>query len=119
MSFAICTLLLTCTFCSLLNAQEPPENRSVNSLLDSTKIKVGGAELIMIKLLLEYDKKCYDDSTKFEGAVYKLTDGTKFIGSRPKPYEYMTNYVKDTTYYYHRQPDFADFVRWAAKKYGL
>lgn len=120
MSFAICTLLLTCTFCLAqieFNTSPPPKVWMTVSG-DSTRVMCGGAELITIKLLIEYETDCYNDSTKTTYDFYKWGNDTIMQTPSIDPGHTM-GYIGRKTIYEHKQPTFKDFVRWAAKKYGL
>lgn len=116
LSYVICMLLLTCTFC---HAQIQFNNDSIQEVIrvsfDSTKVKVGGAELLTIKMMVEYEKECYNDSTYVEYYQHNSPpmsdDGSCVLAVYIPP-----TLVKE---WRHKEPTFKDFVRWAAKKYGL
>ncbi|WP_346856567.1 hypothetical protein [uncultured Draconibacterium sp.] len=115
MSFAICTLLLACTFCFSLNAQEQPENKSVNSLIDSSKVVCDGDALITAKLLIKYVEECANDS---------IVHGCTIIYEKDTLPDNLGGYTiigtqKVVDVYIPKEPTIKDFVRWVSKKYGL
>lgn len=121
MSFAICTLLLTCTFCLAQDFEIIKYNNkpilTVSS--DSTKVNVSGAELVTVKLLIEYETECKKDTTYSYGNCVLYFEAPK-LGKQENGdiIEKYGNYwiVKKAII---KEPTFSDFVRWAAKKYGL
>lgn len=122
MSFAICTLLLTCTFCL---AQSNDTVESFEDLTDrftifNTQVKgVDSAAVITVKLLLEYKKECSKDTTYFDGNYVLYFEAPK-LGKQENGdiIEKYGNYwiVKKAII---KDPTFNDFVRWVAEKYGL
>ena len=76
-------------------------------------------DVVTLTDLMEYEQECYNDSTKFEGALFRMFDGTEFIGTRPKPYEHMTSYVKDTVIWSHKSCEFLGFITWLKAKYKI
>jgi len=75
-----------------------------------------GPFLITDKLLFDYEQECYNDSTIFHGIVCKkLLTGELYVTDSPSPDYVITNYVRDTTLYIHKQPEFADFIKWLRK----
>ena len=78
-----------------------------------------GTVLITLDVLLEYQQECYNDSTKFEGALFRMFDGTEFIGTRPKPYEHVVSYVKDTVIWDHKSFELPEFITRIEIKYKI
>ncbi|MBU0846941.1 hypothetical protein KKH23_07085 [Patescibacteria group bacterium] len=66
---------------------------------DNLSMKIDGPIMITDKMLFQYERDCYNDSTVFHEQIFQ-------IGS----------YVRDTTFYTHKQPDnLADFIKWLRK----
>lgn len=116
MSFAICTLLLTCTFCLAQTSNKAYTMVKQEIGNDSTKQKSVGIDSTFIRIMVTYETECYNDSTnirvhKNEGE-YKgwcfTYDGKECNAADHHKYIWI-----------HKEPTFKDFVRWAAKKYGL
>jgi len=81
-------------------------------------------EMFIVKFLMYWDgyvKECFDDSTKFDGALLKTAGGYKFIAKKPNPKlgEFVNySYIKDTTIYNHKEPTFEGFMDYLKKKYN-
>ena len=97
---------------------KPSEWLRINQ--DTSKIKIVGAELLTIKLLIEYKIECFSDSTR----LYEWTcwEGFGFEsiweewGYKPLNCECgLTGNFK----YKHKEPTFSDFIVWLSKEYGL
>lgn len=95
------------------------QNEIIRANSDTTKVKVDGAELITIKLLMKYKTECFNDSTR----LYELNcwDGMGFEsiweewGYKPFNCECgLTGKFK----YKHKEPTFSDFLDWLSKEYG-
>lgn len=120
--YVLCILLLTCTFLHAQNLDIIKYNNKPMLTVsgDSAKVNAGGAELITIKLLLEYEKECYNDSTY----VIYVVDYTSKPEAKNDTLDLTGLYATIGLYsekgeWRHKEPTFADFLRWAAKKYGL
>ncbi len=120
MSFAICTLLLTCTFCL---AQIEFTNTKVEDIIrvthDRTEVRVGGAEVITAKLLIAYEIECYNDSICVEYLQYHESPShTDSITGLTVVYGvyYPPTLTKE---WRHKEPTFKDFLVWVRKKYHL
>jgi len=125
MSFAICTLLLTCTFClaQIEFRTGEPSTAILTVSGDSTKLCVGGAEVITAKLLIAYETECYNDTSYTDEYIIAITDTVRY-GKQPngdviKPYNGYHNGICTIKYFTHKEPTFKDFLAWARKKYGL
>lgn len=119
-SYAICIMLLTCTFCLAqdLTIIEYNNTEILRVSHDSTEVMCGGVELITVKLLVKYETECYNDSVQATYDFYVWDNDT--IKSHPSIDPGFTQgYIGTKMIYEHKEPTFKDFVRWAAKKYGL
>ena len=115
-SYAICIVLLTCTFCLAhveIDNTYVPKPISISS--DSAKVKVGGVELLTIKLMIDYEEECWNDSTEID--VYIDPNRKTEIATGVYSTTLMMGYYEKQ--WIHKIPTFQEFVRWAAKKYGL
>jgi len=117
LNLLIC-ILLTFTFC---NAQELViieynDNEILTVNHDKTKVICGGAELITINLLLEYEKECYNDSSV--AYYWTFCDMECWEVSCIKG---DTNWFgqKCPEYWIHKTPIFSDFLKWIRKQKSL
>lgn len=84
---------------------------------DKSKKSVG-VDTAMIKLMIEYETECYNDSTQATYDFYVWDNDT--IKSYPSIDPGFTpGYIGTKMIYEHKEPTFKDFVRWVANKYGL
>lgn len=91
------------------------QNEIIRVNSDTTKVKVGGAELITIKLLLKYKTECFNDSCQVD--VY--VDPNKKTEIAPGVFSttlMMGYYIKA---WKHKEPTLSDFIVWLSKEYGL
>ena len=85
----------------------------VNS--DTTKVNVGDAELITIKLLMKYKIECFNDSCQVD--VY--VDPNKKTEIAPGVYSTTLMMGYCVKVWKHKEPTFSDFLDWLSKEYGL
>ena len=130
LSYGICMLLLTCTFCLAQSNKKGQIIAHDGNGEPVYELKSVGIDTIFVKLMIEYEIECYNDSTKKrvhinpgEPDILSLTEITSHTSTAPDIcYSYGNGCANPSHYRYkwfHKQPTFADFVRWAAKKYGL
>lgn len=60
----------------------------------------------------KYKQKCYNDSTEYKCAIYKPSWGgsDRFFADRPKPYQHIIGYIKDTVIWTHQPVIAEDFL---------
>jgi len=85
--------------------------RDLSRILSSMSMQANELITITTKILFQYEQECYNDSTRFEGAVYFTYKGEVIMKSNL--YSFMK--LRDTTFYTHKQPEFADFIKWLHK----
>jgi len=107
LGYALCIMLLTCTFCLAHNtSNEVSVTNTVKLCNDSTELKSVGVDTVMVKLMIEYEIECYNDS--MEVITHECP------ANMPGCLVYHTWYKT-----IHKEPTFKDFVRWVANKYGF
>lgn len=120
LSFAICILLYTCTFClAQIEFNTTPVEEIISVTDDKTEVRVGGAEVITAKLLIAYEIECYNDSTYVE--YFKYHESPSFTDSITGMTWVNAVYIPPTLIkeWQHKEPTFKDFLVWVRKKYGL
>lgn len=115
LSYAICILLLTCTFCLAQNTRKGQIVAYDGNNEQVYELKSVGIDTVIIKLMIEYETECANDSVII-GCTTKLVNDTlpDNLGGKTILWRQILVDV-----YVPKEPTFKDFVRWAAKKYGL
>lgn len=113
-------MLLCCNYCLAQEIKIIEYNNEpiLTVSYDSAKVNIGGAELITIKLLLEYEKECYNDSTYVE--YWQYQEQQSYTDSTGLSWNHCV-YIPPIKIkeWQHKEPTFKDFLVWIRKKYNL
>ena len=112
--FLYCLILIG-ILCTSPNVQKAGIQTIMKPEIDSLKTVCDSDVLITLKLLIEYEKFCYNDSTEID--VYVDPN----VKTEVAPGIYSTTLMMGhfEKKWVHRQPTVADFVQWVRKKYSL